>query len=384
MTNGFSNDRPNDNQLCGFLPYRLGKKIIYCNRPTPDVLWYERLNNENIKVEALSFVSSSGGLVALEIYAAERYEEIKWKMGLLLRGPHDQVFHFECGLDTVFAKGMMWGLCGADENELRSGKIGIVPMPADPTKSKSKNPDKILYCNLFLNGRELPYFPGGTEHNWRELATIAMHKCNGYIPDSADIPSNDIFMDEKATEKYNKKYGSQPSTTPKTLQPARQNYQTARSGVTYPNQPLRGQPAPAESVSTQQAIVKQQQMSADLERDREAERARQQQFEELSGKYNDLFVSLEQTYIANGLEIDRKRLQIVIARGAVETFEELTLTRKHQIVATLARELLTEKAPNNLAIEVLTEIVTPNPYTPEHFDQLKDVMAAGFADLIPF
>lgn len=383
MTNGFSSDRLQDSQPCGFLSYRLGKKIIYCNRPTPDVLWYERIDGENVKVNALSFLSKPGGLVALEIYATERYEEIKWKMGLLLRGPQDQVFHFECGLDTVFAKGMMWGLCGADDNELRSGQIGINPMPADPTKSKSKNPDKILYCNLFVNGRELPYFPGGTEHDWQELATVAMQKCNGYLPDPADIPDNSIFMDEKATEKYNKKYGSEPKQAPRTGQPARQSYQTARSGVTYPNAPLKGQPAPAEQPSPQ-TIAKQQQMSADLEREREAERARQQQLDELSVKYNDLFVSLEQTYIANGLEIDRKRLQLVIARGAVETFEELTLTRKHQIIATLARELLVNKAPNHQAIEVLTENMTPNPYTPEHFDILRDLMKSGFADLIPF
>lgn len=382
MTNGFSNDRLQETKPYGFLAHRLGKVIIYCNRPTPDVLWYQRIEGNNVKVEALSFLSKpKNGLVGLEVYPTERYEETKWKMGLLLRGPMDQVFHFECGIDTVFAKGMMWGLCAADEVELRSGEIGINPMPADPTKSKSKNPDKILYCNLFLNGRELPYFPGGTEYDWQELATIAMTKCNGRVPDPADIPSNEIFMDEKAVQKYNNKYGSQPA---KTQQPARQFTQPTRSGVTYPNAPLNSQPAPEKQLSAQ-TIAAQQQVSADLKRETDAERANQQASDELGGKYNALFVSLEQTYISNGLEIDRERLQKVIVRGGVQAFEELTLHRKHQIIATLSRELMLEKSPMNTeVIASISENITPNPYTPEHFEVLRNLMQMGFVDLIPF
>lgn len=375
MTEGFSNEQLTGAKNYGFLKRRLGKRIIYCNRPDPKTLWYERIDNENVAVDALSFLSKpKEGMVGLKIYAAERWGETSWKMGLFLRGEQNQVIQFECGLHTVFAKGLMWGFCAANAEEVRSGEIGINPMPADPTKSKSKNPEKILYCNIFINGEEMPYFPGGTEHNWRELAIVAMTKCNGYPPVPEEIPDNEYFMNEKQVEKYNKQYGSEPRTqkTQQSMKPANLQQQApvmgedARSGVSYPIQP---QNATKELQATASSTI-----------------ASVEDWEELSASYSHLIVTLDEAYLVNGMKIDGDRMQKVLDHCKVADFDHLSVPRKHQIVCTLAKELIEVKAPEHKTVSQLAEMVKANPVNAKVLENLKEILASAFGgtDLIPF
>lgn len=346
MTEGFGDERiteikeNGEAREYGFLKRRLGKRIIYCNRPSPEVLWYERIDNKNIPVEALSFLSKpKEGMVGLKIYAAERWGETAWKMGLFLRGEQNQIVQFECGLHTVFAKGMMWAFCAANAEEVRSGEIGINPMPADPTKSKSKNPEKILYCNVFINGEEMPYFPGGTEYDWRELAIVAMTKCNGYPPDEEEIPDNSFFMTEKQVEKYNKQYGSKPKNQQtqnpaQTQQPARSTAQNVRSGVSHPIQPPN---APRGLQATASSTVE---PLTETEEDQEFMTE-----EEIGIAYSEIMLSLDRAYIVNGKKIDGDRMQKVLDRVGATKFDQLSINIKNQVVCTLALELIESKYP---------------------------------------
>lgn len=367
----------NETKQYGFLPHRLGKVIIYCNR-TNKSLWYKREGDDNVNIDAPSFRSLNGGLLGLTFYKVTRGGTESWKVGLLLLGPQDQVYHFESGCESVFCRGLLWGLCSASEDQLK-GEIGINPTPADPSSTDSAFAKSILYCNLFANGVELPRFPGGTEHDWRELATIAFEKCNRRAPEAEEIPETSDFMDAEKAEKYNKTY--QPRNAGKAAPPARPTVPNTRSGVTYPNQPLKAQTAPAATQTMQDREAREI-----LER--ETTRINEE-LATLGAAYNGLLDYVDQNYKLNSIEIDQVRMGKLLERGGVTKFEDLSVYRKHQAICGVSKILILEKAalPNpqeHPAIARIDELFTATPLTLEVFHDLRELLEQAFSEIIPF
>lgn len=324
----------------GFLPTRLGKKVVYCNRKYGG-LWYTIQDGKPQNIEGASFRSLPGGLLGLSFYSVERGGKVGWKCALMLLGPGDQVYHFESGAATIFCRGLIWGLCHASKEQLK-GEIGINPTPADPTRVDSKNVQSILYCNVFANGIELPYFPGGTQ-DWRSLAALALELCNNAIPTAEQIPEASAFSDDEDFG-FSKKQYTAPLIS-----------DNAQSGVSYPT-PKPKMPATAVNAP-----------SVDID-----------------GYYNSLYTQVNKAYTVLGLEIDPVRLASVFARANVQDYTELPIARKHQVLSSIVKELASSQLPGSPAIAELTAICEIQPLTFVAYQQLKKVTDEVTAACVPF
>jgi len=343
----------------GFLTFRLGVQTVYCNR-TKGGLWFTVSNGEPVKVDAVSFQSKPGGLRGLNIYEANRGGKDGWKVGLLLEDENSQVYKFETGSGTSFARGMLWAIASLSPEQAQNGQIGINPTPADPAKTKSSNPGSILYCNMLCDGVELPIFMGEGRPDWQQIAQIALSKANGYDYPIAEIPASWVFSDDEG-----KSY-SQPSVATKSGFSG-QVPQSGRSGVTYPNTPLKSQIPATEP-----------QLTTELTPD-EVEA-----FKFLSGLYSEFMPKIEAAYHLNGETIDPERMANYLGRAKVSTFDELNVTRKNQLTVTLAIQLIKAKRPGDEAIGRLEQMLNVAPLTLEHYDTLTALIEQCFAELVPF
>jgi len=340
----------------GFLTFRLGVQTIYCNR-TKGGLWFTVSNGEPVKVDAVSFQSKPGGLRGLNIFEANRGGKDGWKVGLLLEDEQSQVYKFETGSGTSFARGMLWAIASLSPEQAQNGQIGINPTPADPTKTKSSNPGSILYCNMLCDGVELPIFMGEGRPDWQQIAQIALTKANGYDYPLAEIPASWVFSDDEG------KNSSQPSVATKSGFSG-QPTSGGRSGVTYPNAPLKAQePAkePAKESPDELLAIK-----------------------FLSGLYSEFMQAIEAAYTSNAIAIDSGRLTKFLEHAKVGSFDDLSSTRKNQVTISLAIELIKVKAPGHEAIALLEKMLNVSPLNIEHFDAVNAIASKAFSELIPF
>jgi len=340
----------------GFLTFRLGVQIVYCNR-TKGGLWFTVSNGEPVKVDAVSFQSKAGGLRGLSIYEANRGGKDGWKVGLLLEDENSQVYKFETGSGTSFARGMLWAMASLSPEQAQNGQIGINPTPADPAKTKSANPGSILYCNMLCDGVELPFFMGEGRPDWQQIAQIALSNANRCDYPIAEIPASWVFSDDEG-----KSY-SQPSVATKSGFSG-QTPQTGRSGITYPNAPLRAQEPAQEPAAESFDEVK--------------------TINFIGGLYSEFMEKIESAYKLNAVTIDSERMAKFLERAKVLTFDELSLTRKNQITVSLAIELMKIQAPKHAAIEQLEKMLNVAPLTIDHFDTLRTIVDQAFSELVPF
>jgi len=346
----------------GFLPYRLGKTVIYCNRKYGS-LWYKIVDGRNVNIDSPSFESAKGGLLGLSIYQAERGGKEGWKMALILADEDDQVYHFETGLSSLFGKGMLWGLSAMTDEQLK-GKIGINPTPADPTRTQSRNAGTILYCNMFANRVEMPYFPGGNDHDWREIIRRVLSRCNGCEVKLEDVPGYSEFMDDDALEEQTR--NSSTRTPAQTQQPGRSTGQNVRSGVSYPIQPPnapRGLQATA--YSTVEAVTQENDQEFMTE-------------EEIGMAYSEIMLSLDQAYIVNNKKIDGDRMQKVLDRVGATEFDQLSINVKNQVVCTLALELIESKYPQHSVVSRLRGLAKKGVNN-EVFKAVEQALLAAFS-----
>jgi hypothetical protein len=342
----------------GFLDQRLGTIVVYCNRTKTSGLWYIRdAKGENIPVSAPSFQSAEGGMRGLQIYEVTRGGKEGLKLGLILEGDDCQVYKFETSLDTAFARGMLWGISNMTEEDIRTGQIGINPTPADPARTDSDNASTILYCNMFINGSELPYLPSGQDIHWMEVAHKALSLANRCDYPMSQVPESHFFLDQKEARKS-------------TQQPARQT-QNTRSGVSYPQQPLKSQVAPAQAPKQQVKSAPTVPVSPKIQASQE----------ELDGSYVELMDYVVGEYAENNVELDEARINAFMARNQAKSFEGLTLGRKHQMIATLAAVLVEAVDPDNENIAKLKAIVTPGTIGWETYTILSDLICVAFTEL---
>jgi hypothetical protein len=337
----------------GFLTFRLGVQTVYCNR-TKGGLWFTVSNGEPVKVDAVSFQSKQGGLRGLNIYEATRGGKDGWKVGLLLEDENSQVYKFETGSGTSFARGMLWAIASLSPEQVKNGQIGINPTPADPAKTKSANPGSILYCNMLCDGVELPIFSGEGRPDWQIIAQIALSKANNCEYPIAEIPASWVFSDDEG-----KSY-SQPSSAVQ---------QSGRSGITYPNAPLKAQQSPTQSPS--EAVKKPTPDEIKV-------------IEFLSGLYDEFMVMIEGVYDLNAVTIDQGRLDKFLETAKAKKFSDLSLVRKNQVTVSLVVEIVKEKMPRHKAIEEIEKMLKAEPLTLDHFDALSALTKQVFSELVPF
>lgn len=367
----------NTSKKYGFLDHPIGIKHVYCNR-SKGGLWYIVEDGNEINLSARSFRSVKGGLKGLTLHEADRGGKVSWKLGLILEGADDEIFRFETGVGSVFCRGMLFAIASMTPDQIE-GEIGINPTPADPAKMDSKFAKSILYCNMFVNGIEVSGHPGGMDIDWKQLAHQALSLANRCNYPIENIPASHVFESEDAKSRQNNS-GKQwePKHTIEMHKPAERHSQNERSGVTYPNQPLK-LPATASRSQAENA-------ADDL------------QAQKLDAKYNVLFKKIDDNYKSNGVEIDKARLMKSIERAGVATFEELTTYRKHQIVCNLGKILILEKQPkltpaqveegqeqlDHPAIEVIDSLIMATPLTEAVFNTIDATLDSAFSDLMPF
>lgn len=371
----------------GFLTFRLGVQTVYCNR-TKGGLWFTVSNGEPVKIDAVSFQSKSGGLRGLNIYEATRGGKDGWKVGLLLEDENSQVYKFETGSGTSFARGMLWAIASLSAEQAQSGQIGLNPTPADPAKTKSSNPGSILYCNMLCDGVELPYFMGEGRPDWQQIAQIALSKANGCEYPIAEVPASWVFSDDDEGKSY-----SQPASANKSGF-SRQAPQSGRSGVTYPNAPLTSNSPAIQRRYEDQDPQRDDGHPYKLPDERSAATPPSPELEPaademktiafVSGLYSEFMHKIEDTYKVNAVTIDALRMAKFLERAQVKTFGELSITRKNQITVSLAIELVKAKAPGHAAIERLEEMLNVAPLTLDHFDALSTLTEQAFSELVPF
>jgi hypothetical protein len=324
----------------------------------------------------VSFQSVENGLKGLTIYNTVRYQEDTIKMALILEGEEGQIYKFETGVDTTFGRGMLWALSHLGEEDI-SGRIGINPMPGDDLDSR--NAQSLLFCNMYVNGVELPRLPKETEAkkmDWQTIAHRALCIANRCDYPIAEVPHNSVFWDRKTA-------GQAPATQPQqqqqqkqTAQPAKKAQQPAkntsneRSGVSYPQQPLKSQQAPAQQTAPQVQQVKPAQQSALLSSD-----------EDLHESYNQLMDYVGGEYGEQNVDLDESRINTFIERAGVKFFADLTKGRKHQLVSTLAAELIEAVDPQNSTSAKIKAIVTPSAVNWEAYTMLSDLIVIGFTEI---
>lgn len=355
-----------DSKEYGFLDEPIGIKHIYCNR-SKGGLWYHIVEGNEINIPKKSFRSVKGGLKGLTLHEAERGGKSLWKLGLILEGDNNQIYRFETGLGSVFSRGMLWAIASMTPEQIE-GEIGLNPTPADPAKLDSKFAKSILYCNMFCDGVEISSYPGGMDVDWQRLAHQALSLANRTDYPIANIPPSHVFQTEEAQNK---------PATGKSWQPNQPNKspsnpsapQSDRSGVSYPNQPLKSQkPAPR--------TVDEAQLKVAQEREFEAKKEQL-----LSRCYDELFARIEATFPAYNLEIDRERLNKVVSSGGVTRFEQLTNYRKHQIICTFAIELICSLCIAHPAAAVLNEISVITPIDESAFETLQTALEQAFDEM---
>jgi len=345
----------------GFLTFRLGVQTVYCNR-TKGGLWFTVSNGEPVKVDAVSFQSKAGGLRGLNIYEANRGGKDGWKVGLMLEDEQNQVYKFETGSGTSFARGMIWAMASLTTEQAQNGQIGINPTPADPAKTKSANPGSILYCNMLCDGVELPFFGGEGRPDWQIIAQIALSKANNCDYPIAEIPASWVFSDDEG------KTNSQPSVASKSGFSS-QAPTTGRSGITYPNVPLKAQEPQTQSPSDTAKQPTPDQIKA---------------MEFLSGMYDEFMLMIEGVYDLNAVTIDQNRMDKFLEAAKAKTFGELSLFRKKQVTISLVIELIQDKLPGHKALEKFDKLLRSEALTIENLDALTALTKEVFSELVPF
>lgn len=324
----------------GFLDKRLGTIVVYCNRTKTSGLWYIRdAKGENVPVNAPSFQSTEGGMRGLQIYEVNRGGKDNLKLGLILEGDDNQVYKFETSIDTAFARGMLWGVSQMSEQDVTTGQIGINPTTPNLAKATSDNAGTILYCNMFVNGVEMPYPPSDPDTDWQQIAHRALCIANRCEYPIAQVPQSRFFQDQKEARK------TQP--------PARSTGQNERSGVSYPVQPPKGQQStPNSTIQATDA--------------------------ELNEAYSQIMLSLDEAYLVNGKKIDGDRMQKVLDRVGATEFDQLSIHVKNQVVCTLAKELIESKYPQHSAVRKL-EALAKTAANNEIFAKLTKILLTCFS-----
>lgn len=387
----------------GFLPQPIGIKHVYCNR-SKGGLWYVVEDGKEINLEARSFRSVKGGLKGLTLHEAERGGKSTWKLGLILEGDDDQIYRFETGVGSVFCRGMLFAIASMTPEQIE-GEIGLNPTPADPAKMDSAYAKSILYCNMFVNGVEVGSYPGGMDVDWQQLAQQALSLANRCNYPIENVPESYVFQSEDGQKKPATGKQWEPATRgmhkpAQTQQPTRPNGQNTRSGVTYPNAPLKSQPAASQSQSVEamEILARETQAASDRIAAQAEREAADRRAKALSTAYNSLLYKIDKNYKLNGLEIDKERLMKAVERGAVSTFEDLTTYRKHQIVCNLGKQLILLKQPkltpeqieegqeqiDHPAIAVIDSLLMATPLNEEVFNTIDATMDSAFSDLMPF
>lgn len=333
----------------GFLDKRLGIITIYCNRKY-GTNWYTMKDGKPEPMHGMeAFRSVSGGLKGLLLYSVTRGGTEGWKLALLLEGDDDQVYKFETGTGTVFARGMLWAIASMSPEQLDQ-EIGLNAVPAE-SSADSKFAASILYCNMFANGVDLPFFPGNIEVDWREIAQIALSKANRKDYPIDEIPDSSEFSDKAGND------SQRPAAQPRNMgQTGASPRPVGRSGVTYPN-------APTAPTVAQQGPV-----------------------DNVSGDYTKAMERIVKVYEANKQAVDWDRINKVLARNTASSFDQLPLGNKHQIVTTLAIELLAKVAPESEspAVKILPEILVSKPIDRFLLEQLHNQIESVFGEAIPF
>lgn len=340
----------------GFLDKRLGTIVVYCNRAKTSGLWYVRdVKGANVPLDSPSFQSEAGGMRGLQIYEVNRGGKDGLKLGLILEGEDNQTYKFETSLDTAFARGMLWAIAHMSEEDIRTGQIGINPTPADPAKTESDNAESILYCNMFVNGVEQPYLPKGQETDWQQVAQMALSLANRCEYPIAQVPQSGFFLDQNTARKTSQ-------------QPARQTTQ-GRSGVSYPQQPLKMQQTPANNAARPASPPSAPKPDKNME--------------ELDFAYTQLMDYVRENYETNGMMVDEDRMARFIERAGAPNFDGLTIGRKHQVITTLALGLIEAQEPTHESIGRLKTLVTPKVVDWEAHTMLSDLLMVAFVEINP-
>lgn len=357
----------------GFLTQKLGQITVFCNR-SKGGLWYVMENGEARNLDKdgyVSFQSVENGLKGLNIYRTVRYQEDTIKMALTLEGEEGQIYKFETGVDTAFARGMLWGISHMTEEDIK-GRIGLNPNPGDDLDSK--NAKSLLFCNLYVNGVEMPRLPKGEDAqkmDWQAIAHKALCLANCCEYPIAEVPHSSVFWDKDTADRP-------VNQSPQKTQPAARTAQNARSGVTYPQQPLKTQSAP---VQTQKQQV--QPIAAQVPAQVPASPNLLASPEELEESYIQLMDYVTGEYAENNIDLDEGRIAKFIERNRARNFDELTLGRKHQMIASLAADLVEAVQPENENIAKLRSVTTPGAIGWEQYTVLSDLIVVGFTEINP-
>jgi hypothetical protein len=274
----------------------------------------------------------------LQIYEVNRGGKDGLKLGLILEGDENQVYKFETSIDTAFARGMLWGVSQMNEQDIATGQIGINPTTPNLAKATSDNAGTILYCNMFVNGVELPYPPSEPDTDWQKIAHKALCIANRCEYPIAQVPQSRFFQDQKEARK--------------TQQPGYSTGQNVRSQATAPIQPqnvprgLQATPNSTVEPSYQSQSTFQQTSNAVASVQKQIAQERKSEAE-LGKAYSQIMLSLDQAYLVNEKKIDGDRMQKVLVQVGATKFDELSVHVKNQVVCTLAKELIESKYPKH-------------------------------------
>lgn len=149
-------------------------RYLYANRQYPDCLWYFWNGGDN-KHEPIAHTALTGTIEKLEIETKEFRGKADPKVNLTIRA--DRTYIIQAGLDTLFAKGLLYALTKIPRDALQK-PITIAVEPGET--------EQVLFCRIYnpITGNSV-YAPYPDDTDWVEVAAKAIGKIHGPAPASA-------------------------------------------------------------------------------------------------------------------------------------------------------------------------------------------------------